>query len=55
MNNSLSDIYIAGTILDLELKLSAFTGITWEPKWCQTYKNQFIEFYYDNYDEADTR
>ncbi len=54
-NDSLGDIYIAGTILDPELKLSAFTGITWEPEWRQTYKNRFIEFYYDNYDEADTR
>ena len=55
MNDSLGDIYIARMILDPELKLLAFTGITWEPEWHQTYKNRFIEFYYDNYNEADTR
>ena len=42
-------------ILSPDFKLSTFDNITWEVKWQQNYKDQFVEFYYDNYNEADTR
>ena len=42
-------------ILSLDLKLSVFDNITWKVEWQQNYKDQFVEFYYDNYDEAETR
>jgi len=49
------DMAAIATILSPDLKLSAFDNITWEAEWRQIYKDQFIEFYYDNYDEAETQ
>ena len=42
-------------ILSPDLKLSAFDNIIWEAEWRQNYKDQFVEFYYDNYDDAEMR
>ena len=49
------DLTVIIIILSPDLKLLAFDNITWEAEWQQNYKDQFVEFYYDNYDEADTR